>query len=79
MCVCVELVCVSTCLALVEVVQDLAAEALLALPLALRWVVQELPQGTLLPGQQLPVQQQGERRLWRSQGDGAQHGMFLIK
>lgn len=52
-----------TCLPLVEVVQDFTAEVLLPLPLALTRVVEEVPQGPVLPLQQLPVQQQGERRL----------------
>lgn len=50
----------STCLALVEVVQNLAAQVLLALPLALTGIVEEVPEGPVLPLQQLPVQQQGE-------------------
>lgn len=58
-----------TCLSLVEVVQDFTAEVLLALPLALTGVVEEVPQGPVLPLQQLPVQQQGERRLC-----GPEHG-----
>lgn len=58
-----------TCLPLVEVVQDFTAEVLLALPLALTWVVEEVPQGPVLPLQQLPVQQQSERRLC-----GPEHG-----
>lgn len=52
-----------TCLALVEVVQNLTTQVLLSLPLALTRVVEEVPQGPVLPLQQLPVQQQGERRL----------------
>lgn len=55
-------VCVSY-LALVEVVDDLAAEILFAMPLALSWVVQKLPQGSILPLQQFPVQEQSERCL----------------
>lgn len=51
------------CLPLVEVVQDFPAEVLLPLPLALTRVVEEIPQGPVLPLQQLPVQQQGEGRL----------------
>lgn len=58
-----------TCLPLVEVVQDFTAEVLLPLPLALTRVVEEVPQGPVLPLQQLPVQQQGERRLC-----GPEHG-----
>lgn len=56
-----------TCLPLVEVVQDFTAEVLLSLPLALTRVVEEVPQGPVLPLQQLPVQQQGERRLCGSE------------
>lgn len=58
-----------TCLPLVEVVQDFTAEVLLPLPLALTRVVEEVPQGPVLPLQQLPVQQQGECRLC-----GPEHG-----
>lgn len=50
-------------LALVEVVDDFAAEILFAMPLALSRVVQKLPQRSILPQQQLPVQEQRERRL----------------
>lgn len=62
-----------TCLPLVEVVQDFTAEVLLALPLALTRVVEEVPQGPVLPLQQLPVQQQCERRLC-----GPEHGSTEI-
>lgn len=53
----------STRLALVEVVEYFTTQVLLALPLALTGVVEEIPQGPVLPLQQLPVQQQGERCL----------------
>lgn len=43
--------------------EDFTTQVLLALPLALTGVVEEIPQGPVLPLQQLPVQQQGERRL----------------
>ena len=59
-------------LPLVEVVEDLAAEVLLALPLALGGVVEEVPERPVLPLEQLPVQQQGERRLCG--GRGGQRG-----
>lgn len=67
MCMCIDCVCVCVCetphLALVEVVDDLAAEPLLAMPLSLSRIVQELLQRPLVPVQQLPVQQQSERSL----------------
>lgn len=53
----------NTCLSLVEVVEDFTTQVFLALPLALTWVVEKIPQGPVLPLQQLPVQQQGERCL----------------
>lgn len=49
-----------TCLALVEVVEDFTTQVLLALPLTLTRVMEEIPQGPVLPLQQLPVQQQSE-------------------
>lgn len=59
-----------TCLALVEVVEDFTTQVLLALPLALTGVVKEIPQRPVLPLQQLPVQQQGERCLCGGRGTG---------
>lgn len=50
-------------LAFVEVVEDLATQPLFPLPLGLRRVVEEFPQGPLLPLQQLTVEQQSERSL----------------
>lgn len=59
-----------TCLALVEVVEDFTTQVLFALPLALTGIVEEIPQGPVLPLQQLPVQQQGERCLCCRGGGG---------
>lgn len=49
-----------TYLAFVEVVDDLAAQSLLPLPLCLRWVVEEFPQWPFLPLQQLTVEEKSE-------------------
>lgn len=48
--------------------KDFATQVLLALPLALTGVVEEIPQRPVLPLQQLPVQQQGERCLCSRRG-----------
>ncbi len=54
-------------LSFVEVVDDLTTETLFAMPFALRRIVQELSEGSFLPVEQLPVQQECERRLCETQ------------
>lgn len=67
--------CVTSDLSLVEVVDDFAAEPLFAVPLGLSGIMQELFQRSLVPVQQLPVEQQGERSLCRDrQTDGQTDG-----